>query len=71
MTPQTPTYKKLTRSEDRWIAGICAGVADYLGLDVTLVRLLAVVGTILGLGSLVLVYLVAWVLVPQRSAERD
>ena len=37
------------------------------GLDVTLVRLLAVVGTILGLGSLVLVYLVAWVLVPQRT----
>lgn len=60
--------KTITRSDDRWVAGVCAGIADHLGVDVTLVRLLTVVGTIFGLGSLVLVYLVAWVLVPQRTA---
>lgn len=62
----TPTYRRLTRGDDRWLGGVCSGVADYLGLDVTLVRLLTVIGTVLGLGTLVLVYLVAWVLVPKR-----
>lgn len=65
MTTSTP--RRLTRSQDRWLGGVCSGVADYLGLDVTLVRLLTVIGTVLGLGTLVLVYLVAWVLVPARS----
>jgi len=65
--PAGPTYRRLTRGDDRWLGGVCSGLADYLGLDVTLVRLLTVLGTILGLGSLVLVYLVAWVLVPKRS----
>ena len=37
--------------------GVSAGIADYFNVDVTLVRLAWVVGTILGFGSLVLVYL--------------
>ncbi|MCY7395184.1 MAG: PspC domain-containing protein [Nocardioides sp.] len=65
-TPQ-PTYRRLSRGDDRWVGGVCSGVADYLGVDVTLVRLLTVVGTILGFGCLALVYLVAWVLVPSRQ----
>jgi phage shock protein C len=47
------------------IAGVCSGVADYLGVDVTLVRLIAVVGAVLGFGTLIVAYLVAWVLMPQ------
>jgi len=30
--------KKLRRSKDQMIAGVCAGIAEYLGLDATLVR---------------------------------
>lgn len=37
--------------------GVSAGIADYFNVDVTLVRLGWVLGTILGFGSLVLVYL--------------
>ena len=37
--------------------GVSAGIADYFNVDVTLVRLAWVVGTILGFGSLVLIYL--------------
>jgi phage shock protein C len=37
--------------------GVSAGIADYWNVDVTLVRLGWVVGTILGFGSLVLIYL--------------
>jgi phage shock protein C len=61
-----PTVKRLTRSrEDRWIGGVCGGIATYTGLDATLVRLLVVVGTILGFGSLLVAYLVAWLLMPE------
>lgn len=37
--------------------GVSAGMADYFGIDVTLVRLGWVLGTIFGAGSLILVYL--------------
>jgi phage shock protein PspC (stress-responsive transcriptional regulator) len=48
------------------VAGVCSGVADYLGVDVTLVRLVTVVGAILGFGSLILAYVVAWALIPEE-----
>ncbi len=37
--------------------GVSAGIADYCGVDVTLVRLAWVVGTLVGFGSLLLIYL--------------
>jgi phage shock protein PspC (stress-responsive transcriptional regulator) len=48
------------------LGGVCGGLAAYFGVDATLVRLLAVAGAILGFGSIVLVYLVMWVLVPEE-----
>ncbi len=54
MTTQTPppTYKKLTRNtDDKMIGGVCSGVADYFGIDVTLVRVLTVVAAVFGVGS--------------------
>lgn len=57
--------KRLVRSaDDRWLGGVCGGLARYLGVDANLVRLLVVIGTILGLGSLVVAYIVAWILMP-------
>ena len=52
--------------DDRWVAGVCGGVAKYLGVDSNLVRLVVVIGTIIGFGSLLLAYLVAWVLMPEE-----
>lgn len=40
------------------VLGVCAGIADYFNLDVTLVRIAWAVATLLGFGSLILVYLV-------------
>jgi phage shock protein C len=37
--------------------GVCAGIAKYFGWDVTLVRIAWVIGTLIGFGSLVLIYL--------------
>lgn len=61
----TPSARRLVRSrDDRWVAGVCGGIAAYTGLDANLVRLLVVLGTVLGFGSLVVAYLAAWVLMP-------
>ena len=67
-TPQpVPSNPKrlVRRRDDRMVAGVCSGVADYLGLDVTLVRLVTVLGAVFGLGSLVVAYVVAWILLPE------
>jgi phage shock protein C len=39
------------------LMGVCAGLADYFGLDITLVRVAWVIGTLLGFGTLILIYL--------------
>jgi phage shock protein PspC (stress-responsive transcriptional regulator) len=51
------------------IGGICAGLGEYIGIDPTVVRLLFVLGTIFGLGSLVLVYLILMIIVPEEPIE--
>jgi len=58
--------RQFIRPADRMVAGVCSGVADYTGIDVTLVRLIVVLGTIFGFGSFLVAYLVAWVLVPSE-----
>ena len=59
--------KKLYKDRSqRKICGVCAGLAEYLGIDVTLVRVIcAVLCLIYGIG--VLVYLVCAVLFPDKS----
>jgi phage shock protein C len=62
----TLTGKRLTRrTDDRMVAGVSSGIADYLGLDPTLVRLLVVVATIFTGGAAALAYIAAWILMPE------
>jgi len=64
------TSRKLTRSrDDRWIAGICGGIAEHTGIDATLIRVILVIATILGAGSLVVVYLICWVVIPKEPSS--
>lgn len=57
--------KKLTRSRDnKWLGGVCGGIADYTGVDANVVRLLVAVGALLGFGSLIIAYIVALFLIP-------
>jgi phage shock protein C len=59
--------RRLVRSrEDRWVSGVCGGVAAYAGIDANLVRLVVVLGTVFGFGSLFVAYVVAWILMPQE-----
>ncbi|HEX7434425.1 MAG TPA: PspC domain-containing protein [Anaerolineaceae bacterium] len=56
---------KLFRCEnDKMIAGVCAGLAEFFGLDVSLVRLVAVLLALLG-GHGLLVYAILWIVVPK------
>ena len=45
------------------LAGVCAGLASYFGMDANLVRLIFVLGALLGFGSFILIYLALWLLV--------
>lgn len=47
---------RLDRANGKFM-GVCAGIADYFGIDATLVRIGWAIGTLLGFGSLILVYL--------------
>ena len=61
--------KKLTRSnDDVMVAGVAAGLAEYLDIDPVLVRLLFVLLTVFG-GNGILVYGILWLLMPQESVE--
>jgi phage shock protein C len=63
----TPEPRKLYRSRDnRLIIGVCAGLADFFGIDPTVVRLVFAAGAILGFGSFILIYLVLFVVVPEE-----
>lgn len=58
--------RRLTRNnQNAMVGGVCSGVADYFGLDATLVRVLTVLGVVFGLGSVAVAYIVAWVLLPK------
>lgn len=58
--------KKLQRNQqDKMIAGVCSGLADYFDLDVTWVRIAFVVAVIVGASGL-LAYLVLWIAVPKK-----
>ena len=68
MVPAREPRRLVRRTDGKLLGGVCAGVADHLGLDPTLVRLLTVLLTVLGFGSVVIAYLVAWVIVPKDVA---
>ena len=62
--PRPQPKRLVRRSDDRMVAGVCSGVADYFGVDVTLVRPGDGGRAIFGFGSLILAYVVAWALLP-------
>ena len=59
--------KKLYRNtENKMLAGVCSGIADYFDIDPTLVRLGWVLFSLLG-GSGLLAYLIAAIIIPERT----
>lgn len=58
--------RKLTRSDDRMIAGVCAGLAEYFGFDTTVVRIVYALLTVFTAFSGVIVYLILMIVMPER-----
>ena len=55
---------------DRMLAGVASGIADYLGVDETLVRIAIVVATFFG-GAGIAVYLAGWLLIPEEGSDQS
>lgn len=58
--------KKLTRSNNGMIAGVCAGFAEYLDVDPTVVRVVYIL-LIFFAGVGVLLYLILWLIIPKKG----
>lgn len=60
------TNKRLYRSRtDRKIAGVCGGIAEYLDIDPTVVRLILLIAMICG-GVGLAAYIIAWIVMPEN-----
>ncbi len=69
--PPGPARPKVTRPhEGRVLGGVCAGLARAFGLDPVVLRILAVALTFAG-GSGLLLYVIAWLLLPQEGADQS
>lgn len=62
----TAPTRRLTRStSDKWIGGVCGGLAEYFGWNANLIRLLFVLSCLLP-GPQFIVYLVLWIVIPKQ-----
>jgi phage shock protein C len=58
--------KHLYRSKkDRILGGVCAGLGDLLDVDPTVIRLIWAVVTVLSIGTGILIYILAWIIIPE------
>ena len=61
--------KKLYRSdENKMLAGVCGGIAEYFGVDPTLIRLASLVFSLLGVSGL-LAYILAAIIIPRDDSN--
>ena len=60
------TGKKLLRSQDRWIAGICGGIADYFDFDPAIVRIVYLLLTLFSAFAGVPIYILLWLIMPKQ-----
>ncbi|MDR1601545.1 MAG: PspC domain-containing protein [Tannerella sp.] len=62
------TSKRLYRSdEEKMIAGVCGGIAEYFGLDPVLVRVGYILLSLFTVFSGFLAYLILWIVIPQKK----
>ncbi len=62
------TKKKLTRSKNRMIAGVCGGLAEYFGIDATLTRIAYVLISILSAAFPgLLAYIILMIIIPKAE----
>lgn len=57
--------KKLVKSEQRTICGVCGGIGEYLNIDPTVIRLIWIIFTVASFGTGVLAYIIAALIIPE------
>ena len=60
------TGKKLLRSQDRWIAGICGDIAEYFDFDPVIVRIVYLLLTLFSAFAGVPIYILLWLIMPKQ-----
>ncbi|MCX6309725.1 MAG: PspC domain-containing protein [Bacteroidia bacterium] len=58
--------KKLYRSKERMLGGVCGGVAEYFGMDKTIARLIFA-ALVVAYGTGAWLYLLMWIIVPNQE----
>lgn len=62
------TGKRLMRPmSDRWLAGVCSGIANYFGWDVAILRLVYLVLTLCTAFSGIIIYIILWICMPEDN----
>lgn len=62
--------KRLYRSKkDRILGGVCAGLGEHLDVDPTVIRLIWAVVSVLSVGTGVIIYVLAWIIIPEEGTE--
>ena len=59
--------KKLVRSANKKIAGVCGGLAEYFGLDASIVRIVWLLATIFTAFAGVLIYIILMIIMPEQK----
>ena len=57
-------YRKLYKSRNRMLCGVCGGIGEYLNLDPTVIRLLWIIFSFVG-GCGILAYIIAAIVIPE------
>jgi phage shock protein C len=59
--------KRLYRlKHERILGGVCAGLGEHLNVDPTVIRLIWVAVTLLSLGTGLVIYIIAWIIIPEE-----
>jgi len=71
-TNKTKKNRRLFRNpDDKILGGVASGLSLYFGVDVTIVRLLLLLFLVLGCGTLVPVYIICWILIPEATTAAE
>jgi len=69
-TYDTRDRNRLYRNKDRgWIGGVCAGISDWMGVNLTALRVITVILALPFTPVILIGYLVLWILVPRRPVD--
>ena len=64
--------KRLTRpKEGRILGGVCAGIGNYFEVDPVVIRIVWVVLTLLSLGTGIIAYIIAWIIIPEEEEPKE